>query len=71
VVYNWNGEDYIFRSRGVGGLAWSQQSGEIAFALENRRTKQSELWITTEAGTNPRMIYAAKEGSIVISEFLD
>jgi dipeptidyl aminopeptidase/acylaminoacyl peptidase len=73
LVFKWNptSDGYIFRSWGIGGLAWSRKTGQIAFALSKGKTGESELWLVNEAGTDSRRIYSAKEGRIVVSDFLD
>jgi Tol biopolymer transport system component len=65
------GDGYIFRSWGIGGLAWSKVGNEIAFSLLNRKTGQSELWVVSEDGRNARSIYSTKEGQVVVSAFLE
>jgi hypothetical protein len=63
-------DGYIFRAGAAGGVAWSA-TGEIAFSLLSKKTRESELWVVNQDGTNAKRVYSTKDGHVLVGGFLD
>src|SRR5260221_14569227 len=52
------------------GLAWSASLDKIAFTALNQSSNQSELWIVSSSGGEPKRIYSAADGRISFPAFV-
>jgi Tol biopolymer transport system component len=52
------------------GLAWSASLDRIAFAALNQSSNQSELWIVSSGGGEPKRVYSAADGRVSFPAFV-